>query len=487
MALLADAATGAFDLVLAEDQDRITRDLEDSAAIFKRLSFHDVELFTLANGRVDWLQIGFKGTMDQTELKKLGEKVRRGQRGNLSRGRVPGGLCYGYDIVRAFDDRGRVDAGRRRINPDQAAIVRRIMEEYAAGRSPRQIARDLNAEGIKSPRGGEWRASAIIGSRSRQVGILHNPIYTGRFVYGRVAGRRHPDTRNRVWRATGDGDREVYEIPELRIVSDDLWQSVQAARESRAAQPLTKRRRPRRLLSGLVKCGRCGGNFTNFANDRLSCSRAREAGTCSSTTVITAAELEHRVLAGLRDQLLSPEAVSLMVREYHLERERILRDSGRTRAQLERRLAQARAAVERLVAAIADGGGAFPELREALAQKSAERDSIARELAEVQAPTTIALHPQIADAYRVRIERLTAGDVSLLSDAQKAEIRELVDAIYVTAGDVAGEKKVELVGSLEAAIALASGAPPPKRGTLSISVVAGDRIRRNRQRRSIMA
>jgi site-specific DNA recombinase len=136
MALLADAAAGAFDVVLAEDQDRITRDLEDSAAIYKRLTFADVELWTLSGGRVDELKIGFRGTMDALELRKIGEKVRRGQRGNLSRGRVPGGLTYGYDVVRGFDDRGRVDAGRRRINPDQAAVVVRIFEAVAAAARP---------------------------------------------------------------------------------------------------------------------------------------------------------------------------------------------------------------------------------------------------------------------------------------------------------------------------------------------------------------
>jgi site-specific DNA recombinase len=168
MALLADAAAGAFDVVLAEDQDRITRDLEDSAAIYKRLTFADVELWTLSGGRVDELKIGFKGTMDALELRKIGEKVRRGQRGNLSRGRVPGGLTYGYDVVRVFDERGRVDAGRRRINPDQAAIVVRIFEEVAAGRSPRAIAHDLNAEGsgrLGAASGGPRRSSATARAR----------------------------------------------------------------------------------------------------------------------------------------------------------------------------------------------------------------------------------------------------------------------------------------------------------------------------------
>jgi DNA invertase Pin-like site-specific DNA recombinase len=487
MALLADAAAGAFDIVLAEDQDRIARDLEDSAAFYKRLRFADVELFTLANGRVDELQIGFKGTMDAVELRKMADKIRRGQRGALSRGRIPGGLCYGYEVVRELDERGEMIAGRRRVLPEQAAVVRRIMEEYAADRSPKAIAKELNAEGIRSARGGEWRASAIVGNRARQIGILHNPIYVGRFVYNRVTMRRDPETRNRVSRPNAGEDRLTVEMPELRIVSDELWQKVQDARSSRSAQPLVQRKRPRHLFSGLVKCGECGGGVAIFANDRLCCSRSREAGTCSHRREIRLGELQRRVLRGLESQLLSPEAVSLLVREYHLERERRSREDAKARGSSERRLRQAQAAVDRLVAAIADGGADFAELRGALTAKTQERDQARAELAEVEAPSTIALHPHIATAYRKRVQELTTGlAADELGEDAKRSIRSLVEAIYLRPVEGGGHQ-IEVVGSFESAIALAWGKPVPARGThASVMLVAEDRCQRNRHRRSIM-
>jgi site-specific DNA recombinase len=143
-AMLADVPRGLFDVVLAEDLDRVARDQEDSAGIFKRLRFADVGLVTISQGEIDAFKIGFKGTMDAAELQKLADKIRRGQRGALARGRIPGGLCYGYDVVREFDERGQVDAGRRRINAEQAAVVVRIYEQYAAGRSPKSIAIEIN-------------------------------------------------------------------------------------------------------------------------------------------------------------------------------------------------------------------------------------------------------------------------------------------------------------------------------------------------------
>ena len=465
-AMLADAAAGSFEIILAEDLDRIARDLEDVAGIYKRLRFADVALFTLANGQVDDLQIGFKGTMDALELGKLRDKIRRGQRGCLARGRIPGGLCYGYDVVREIGAGGQVDAGRRRINPEQAAVVRRILEEYAEGKGPKAIAKGLNEDGIPSARGGEWRASAIVGNAARQIGILHNPIYVGRFVYNRVTMKRDPESRNRVSRTNSAEDRQTIDLPELRIVSDELWARAQEARQSRNAQAvIVKRRRPKHILSGLVSCGLCGGTYTVVTKDRLACSRAREAGTCANDRRITLGELQRRVVTGLADHLLSPEAVSLLVREYHLERDRRLKDGARARGALERRLAQAQAAVDRLVAAIADGGGEFAELRQSLARKSAERDAARAELGEQDAVPVIALHPHIVEAYRQRVNGLTAAIAAgePVSDEVKAEIRSLVDAVYIRPAE-GGGCEIEVTGLLGSAIAIATGRRAPNKG-----------------------
>lgn len=487
-AMLADAAAGSFDIVLAEALDRIARDQADIASIYQRLAFVGIRIETLSEGEVNELHIGLKGTMGALFLKDLADKIRRGQRGSVARGRIPGGLCYGYDVVRELDEHGRVEPGRRRVNPEQAAIVRRIMAEYVAGRGPKAIAHDLNRDGVPSARGGEWRASAIVGNRARGIGILHNPVYVGRFLYNRVTMKRDPESRNRVSRPNASAEHEFADIPELRIVDDELWQAVQDSRQARSAQPLGHRRRPRHVFSGLVKCGECGGNFVIFADTRMGCTRAREAGTCANKAAIRLGELQARVLVGLEERLLSPEAVSLLVREYHLERERFCREAGRARLAAERKLRQAEASVERLVAAIADGGADFADVRHALGRKIEERDRARTELAEEDAMPVIALHPQIADAYRDRVRRLTAelaaGDTT--SDNVKASIRGLVEAIKVSPA-AGGGHEIEVVGSFESAIALASGKPSPRRGVqMSASMVAEDRYPRNRHRRSIM-
>ena len=70
---------------------------------------------------------------------------------------------------------------------------------------------------------------------------------------------------------------------ELRILGDELFNSVQKRRAKRAGS--TERHyasRPRRLLSGLLKCGCCGSGYVVSGADKrgpyLRCSRMVETG-----------------------------------------------------------------------------------------------------------------------------------------------------------------------------------------------------------------
>jgi DNA invertase Pin-like site-specific DNA recombinase len=141
LSLLDAAKRGAFDVVCAEALDRISRDQEDIAAIFKRLSHADVRLVTLSEGDINELHVGLKGTMNALFLKDLAAKTRRGQRGRVEAGKIPGGNSYGYRIVRRMQEDGSVTTGEREIDPDQAAVVRRIFQEYVQGLAPRRIRR----------------------------------------------------------------------------------------------------------------------------------------------------------------------------------------------------------------------------------------------------------------------------------------------------------------------------------------------------------
>jgi len=93
--MLEDARKGEFDVAVAEALDRFSRDQEDTAALYKQLSFASVRLATLAEGDITELHVGLKGTMNALYLKDLALKTRRGLEGRVRQGRSAGGNVYG--------------------------------------------------------------------------------------------------------------------------------------------------------------------------------------------------------------------------------------------------------------------------------------------------------------------------------------------------------------------------------------------------------
>ena len=187
-AALAEIEAGRADVLLAESLDRVSRDLEHVARIAKRIAFAGARIVTLSEGEISEIHLGLSGALSALYLRQLAEKTRRGQAGRVAAGRIAGGRAYGYRT------RGEGDFV---IHEDEAVIVRRVFREYAAGRSPRAIAKTLNAEGVPSPRGREWAANVILGNRARGTGLLNNPLYRGRIVWNRQRWRKDPATGKR--------------------------------------------------------------------------------------------------------------------------------------------------------------------------------------------------------------------------------------------------------------------------------------------------
>jgi site-specific DNA recombinase len=225
--LLADARSGSFNVVVAEALDRLSRDQEHIAALFKHLSFAGVKIITLAEGEIGALHVGLKGTMNALYLTDLRQKVWRGLEGRVRQGRSGGGLCYGYDVVRERDARGNPICGGRVIDDAEAAIVRDIFEAFATGKSPRTIARELNTACIPGPGRRPWSDTTIRGHALRRTGILHNELYIGRLVWNKQCYVKEPNTGKRLARINPENEWVIQDVPELRIVDDDLWHRVQ--------------------------------------------------------------------------------------------------------------------------------------------------------------------------------------------------------------------------------------------------------------------
>nr|WP_246449378.1 recombinase family protein [Paracoccus amoyensis] len=205
-AMILNSARGRFDMVLAEVLDRVSRDHEDIAGIYKRIRYADVKIFTLSEGEISELHVGLKGTMNALFIKDLADKTRRGLRGRVEDGKSGGGNSYGYDVVKKFDAHGEPIRGDHTINEAQAAVIRRIFADYDGGLSSRTIAMARNREGVPGPMGREWGPSTIHGNRERGTGILNDELYVGRLVWNRLRYVKDPDTGRRVSRLNPESE-----------------------------------------------------------------------------------------------------------------------------------------------------------------------------------------------------------------------------------------------------------------------------------------
>ncbi|WP_421708582.1 recombinase family protein [Algihabitans sp.] len=457
-ALLQDALAGRFDVVLAEALDRVSRDQADVATLFKHLRFAGVEIVTLAEGAICELHVGLKGTMNALFLKDLAAKTHRGLRGRVEQGKSGGGLCYGYDVVKDLDGAGAPIRGGRSINAAEAEIVRRVFRDFAAGVSPRAIAQHLNAEGIPGPAGKLWIDTTLRGHARRGTGLINNELYIGRLVWNRLRYMKDPASGKRVSRLNPPEQWIVKEVPDLRIVEDDLWQAVKERQAVLAityapaikaghAERLHRTHRPRALLSGLIFCGSCGGRYVLRGQNRYGCANHIMNGSCPNSRTIARGVLEERVMAGLRDRLMAPEVAATAMRAYVEESNRLKRE-GRAMAGADRRaLVQVDRRIAEIVA-VMEAGGYSRALMARLQTLEAEQADLKRRLESTteELPDTL---PTLAGLYRRKVERLAEALQHPEERAAATQaIRDIVGRITLTPGPKRGQIDATLHGDL---------------------------------------
>ena len=475
--LIQDAGRGRFEIVLAEAMDRLSRDQEDIAGLFKRMQFAGVRIVTLSEGDVSHLHVGLKGTMNALFLKDLADKTRRGQRGRVEKGKTGGGLCFGYDIVRGLGADGQPITGERRINEAEAEVVRRIFRDYAAGRSSRTIALTLNKEGVPGPQGRAWGPSTIHGNLERRNGVLNNELYIGRLVWNRQRFLKDPDTGKRIARPNPESEWIIQEVPELRIVDDPLWRGVRARQASLRMKPrdisidlIAERRRPNHLFAGLVRCSCCGGSYMKISKDLLGCGTARTKGTCTNRLNIRRDALEAAVLDGLRHHLMGPALFREFCEEFTREVNRLRLEETASVAAAQSELARVKRDIERTIQAILDGvpGSA---VKERMGQLEARKEELTDQVARAEQPPPL-LHPSLAQIYRERIGALSDALSRSDTRVEAAEaIRTLVSTIELTPDD--GKLAIGLRGDLAAMLAFAAHKKKPGAPSLEAGLARG--------------
>lgn len=225
-------ADGAVDVLVTWEASRAARDLAAYAALRELCATtgtawsYSGRTFDMAESG-DRFTTGLDALLAEREADETANRVRRAMRSNAASGRPHGRRLYGYQ--RIYDDTTGQLAGQTE-HPDEAPVVRRIFSDYLGGSGVRTVAARLNADGITTGTGARWNDSQV-----RRV--LVNPAYVSRRVHrGEVVG---------------DGDWPA-------LIDVDRFERVQARLVAQRTST-TRQRGTARLLTGVGRCGVCGG------------------------------------------------------------------------------------------------------------------------------------------------------------------------------------------------------------------------------------
>ncbi len=422
LALMNAGKRREFQAVITESLSRLSRDQEDTAAIYKRLKFNDIKIID-TSGEVTDVHIGVGGIVNSMFLKNLATSVKRAKDGRVREGLVPGRIAYGY--------RGTGKPGEREIDPEQAAVVRRIFEEYTQGKSMRDITLGLAEDKVATP--------GLVGSE-----MLRNEIYVGKLVWNTKTSIKNPDTGRRIYRATAEADRITVDVPHLRIISQDLWDLTQTT--------LVARRRgsgqsggygPRRflastnqLLAGLLTCGACGGAMiagqTNpDGSPRVVCTYGHRRLNCTHYRSYSLKTLQATVLNGVKRNLTSRETLLEMTKSYHsrwAEQQRATRGQRETTQAL---LTRVSVQMDRIVTAISDTDEPVQALVEKLKALRLEQASLKEKLRLIEAEASVVtLHPVAIEKFAVDMDRMHLALSGDLSTEQMAPFRAAFHNVF---------------------------------------------------------
>lgn len=400
----------AFDVLIMSEESRLGREQIETAYALKQITDAGVRVFFYLEDRERTLDSALEKVMlSLTNFAAEVERERAKQRTydallrKAKAGHVTGGRVYGYDnreIVTADGQRLHVV---RVINQEQAATIRRVFEMYASKLGLTRIAKTLNAESVPSPRGkAGWAPSAI-----REM--LYRPLYRGEIVWNEYQKIERGGTKRR--RRRESGELIKLDAPDLRIISDELWQRVTArlkqvqnvfVRKSSAdakgqllGRPAMRDFDSPYLLSGLARCRSCGGPIDASGRDSggkrrtYGCAyhRKRGASICKNALRIEQDALDTILLQAMSEAL--DERLIEVAIEKALARIRAGDETRLSRKSLvERELSLIEAYESNLVDAIARGENMDPLLAKLRAEEKRKKQLI-EELSHLMRPAGI--------------------------------------------------------------------------------------------------
>ena len=225
--LLKDCDAGLVDMIVVYKIDRLSRSICDFSELVRRLDRDNVQFVAVtqeintatSSGR---MMLNILMTFAQYERELISERTRDKLSASRRKGMYTGGVVVlGY----------RAENKKLVVVPEEAELIRRIFRRYVEIQSPKMIAAELNAEGLRTKGGRPWGTAAV-------YRVLNNHTYFGEVNYKNA---------------------EIHEGEHEAIIDGETWRRTREILKAntRAKDP-SKRTRRDIPLRGILRCGHCG-------------------------------------------------------------------------------------------------------------------------------------------------------------------------------------------------------------------------------------
>lgn len=350
MVALAKQKPSPFQGILVWKLSRFARNREDSILYKSMLRKHGVQVVSInepiddsAAGR---MLEGMIEVVDEFYSANLSSDTIRGLNENASRGFRNGSVApYGYRIAKVKV--GAAEKSKLEVEPLHAPVVRRIFKLCLNGMGVKEIAKKLNAEGVRTRSGSEWTNTGV-------YYLLTNEAYAGVLVFNRYL----------YWKPSDGKGRKVIRVEGAHppLVTPAEFAKVRAILAARAPNMTHPRQvASDYLLAGVAYCGACGAKLlgTQAKGGRFfyyGCRRyLKQGSTACRSGLINRAALEEAVLDTLRQEVLTDENLAALAAQVNREAEKASRSSRVRTLEVEAQARTLQARLNRLYEALETG------------------------------------------------------------------------------------------------------------------------------------
>jgi site-specific DNA recombinase len=296
MLSLVEQKDKTFEAILVWKFSRFSRSRYDSIVVKTILEKNGVQLISI-NEQVDdtasgKMIEGMLEVLDEFYSNNLACDTMRGMKENAGRGFYCGGsVPFGYRLKTV-----NINGSNKKIfetDPEKAPLVKKIFDMSLSGEGAKDIAKYMNEF---YPKATLWTSTCILG-------ILHNEVYTGTFLWNK---------KNK---------ESIIKVPETHepIIDCKDFLKVQLLIKQRSPNIIHPRTIScKNLLNGLLYCSDCGKQFTSYSAKSgkfhyYSCTTKLKTGLCKQKAQ-NINKFDSFILSVLKERVLTRENIAELLK-----------------------------------------------------------------------------------------------------------------------------------------------------------------------------